>query len=93
MNDETISRFFECMESHAVKLDAIVKEVTQIKINMAKLPCKTHEEKFKGFANALKKHWAIIILILAGLLTLAWHNMNMMPKVRNMVYQTQKRAF
>lgn len=72
MDDSTLSRLFD-------KIDCIKKDVTEIKVSIASLPCKTHEEKFRSNAEALKHayllmktHWGVTILILTGLVGLAW---------------------
>jgi len=72
MDDNTISRLF-------TKIDSISDNVTEIKVSMAGLPCKSHEEKFKSNEQAhkniyalIKAHWGITVLILAGLVGLAW---------------------
>lgn len=66
MNEEATSRFFERMDSYDKKLDTVVGEITKIQVNIASLSCKTHEEKFKGYKNALDKHWKLILLVLTG---------------------------
>ena len=65
MDNETTSRMFN-------KIDGIIKDVGEIKITIAKLPCDVHEEKFKSEQNVIYRMWAIIMLLLAGLLGVAW---------------------
>jgi len=72
MDDSTISRLFD-------KIDCIKKDVTEIKVTIASLPCGTHDEKFrsnreniKNIMLMIKTHWGVTILILTGLVGVAW---------------------
>ncbi len=67
MDDATLSRLFD-------KIDHIKEDVTDIKVSVAKQPCDVHNERFKSHKAVHKRIWAIILLILAGLIGLAWRS-------------------
>ena len=53
------------------KLDVMDEKITDIKICVASLPCKIHEEKFKALSTRIKLQWALIVLILGGIIGLS----------------------
>jgi len=64
METEALTRLF-------TKIDKLIEDTTAIKISIAQLPCPVHAERFKSQETSIKRLWAIIALLLGGVVTLA----------------------
>ncbi len=61
-------------------IDKIKEDVNHIKVKMAELPCETHKvminnqkQRFKFIGTIMKAHWGLTVLILSGMVGLAWN--------------------
>ena len=64
METEALTRLF-------TKIDKLIEDTTAIKVSVAQMPCKVHEERFKSQESSIMRIWGIIVLLLGGIVTLA----------------------
>jgi hypothetical protein len=68
MDDKTLERLFD-------KIDKIKEDSTDIRIKIAELPCGVHKEKMEHQKRTNNRMWAVILLLLSGILGLAWRSL------------------
>jgi len=58
------------------KLDSIASDIQQLKKSLTNLPCLHHAELLAKHSAMLAAVWVLVVLVMGGLLGLAWRTIN-----------------